>query len=180
MKLLRAAALGAGLLALLALLAAWQGPRFLDWDRYRGAVERVTSTGIGRPVQIAGPIRLALLPEAILRAGDVRVADTGDGASATIGELRIRVGLRALLTGRVEPQDLVLQDARMRLPWPLAGFALHGTPPPGGLHARVEDGTLLLGGAADFPGYRAICRRAGRKRRCRHPAWPPYSAGLGA
>ncbi len=146
MKLLRAAALGAGLLALLALLAAWQGPRFLDWDRYRGAVERVTSTGIGRPVQIAGPIRLALLPEAILRAGDVRVADTGDGASATIGELRIRVGLRALLTGRVEPQDLVLQDARMRLPWPLAGFALHGTPPPGGLHARVEDGTLLLGG----------------------------------
>ena len=146
MRLLRVAALVTGVLVAAALLAAWQAPRFLDWDQYRATIERVASAGIGRPVLIAGPIRLSLLPEAVLRAGTVTVADTGDGAGASVGELRMRVGLRALLTGRIEPQDLVLQDARMRLPWPLAGLTPRGTPPPGGLHARVEDGTLLLGG----------------------------------
>ncbi len=142
-RLLIVPALLAALLGM-ALLAAWQAPRFLDWDRYRTTVERVASAGLGRPVRIAGPIRLSLLPQATLRARDVTVADTGDGAAAAVGELRMRVGLSALLTGRVEPQDLVLQDARMRLPWPPAGFTL-GTPPPGELHARVENGTLLLG-----------------------------------
>ena len=139
-------ALLAALLALV-LLAAWQAPRLLDWEQYRTTVERVASAGLGRPVRIAGPIRLSLLPRATLRAGDVTIADTGDGAAATVGELRMRVGLRALLTGRVEPRDLVLQGARIRLPWPLAGLTL-GAPPPGELHARVEDGTLLLGGLA--------------------------------
>ncbi len=146
MRLLRIAAAAFGLLLALALIAAWQVPRFLDWDRYRATIERVASAGIGRPVQITGPIRLSLLPEAILRAGDVTIADTGDGAAASVAELRIRVGLRALLTGRVEPQDLVFQGARISLPWPLAGFTLRGPPPPTGLHARLEDGTLLLGG----------------------------------
>ena len=146
MRLLRIAAAALGLLIALALLAVWQVPRFLDWDRYRATVERVASAEIGRPVQITGPIRLSLLPEAFLRAGDVTIADTGDGAGAAVAELRIRVGLRALLTGRVEPQDLVFQGARISLPWPLAGFTLRGTPPPTALHARVEDGTLLLGG----------------------------------
>lgn len=125
-------------------LAALQGPRFTDWNRYRDTVERVASAGLGRPVRIAGPIRLSLLPQATLRAGDVTIADTGDGASASVGELRMRVGLGALLTGRVEPQDLVLQGARMRLPWPMAGFAPRLFP-GGALHARVEDGTLRVG-----------------------------------
>ena len=145
MRLLRIVAALLGGLIVVALLAAWQGPRFLDWDQYRTTIARVASAGLGRPVVIAGRIGLSLLPEAVLRAGDVTIADTGDGASATVAELRLRVGLSALLTGRVEPQDLVLQDARMRLPWPLAGFTLQGTPPPQGLHARVENGTLLLG-----------------------------------
>ncbi len=148
MRRLGVAALLAGGLAALLLLAAWQVPPLLDWDRYRATIERVAAAGIGRPVRIAGPIRLSLLPAVVLHAGDVTVADTGDGAVAAVRELRMRVGLRALLTGRVEPQDLVLHGARMRLPWPPAGFTLRGTPPPGGLHARVEDGTLLLGGLA--------------------------------
>ena len=146
MRLLRTITLVLGGLAALALVALWQVPRFLDWDRYRTTIERVASAGLGRPVQIAGPIGLSLLPEAVLRAGNVTIADTGDGAGASVAELRMRVALQALLTGRVEAQDLVLHGARMRLPWPLAGFTLRGTPPPGGLHARVEDGTIMLGG----------------------------------
>ena len=143
MRLLRVAPVLLGLLIGLALIAAWQLPRFLDWDHYRATVESVASAGLGRPVQIAGPIRLSLLPQATLRAREVSIGDV-----ATVGELRMRVGLSALLTGRVEPQDLVLQDAQIRLPWPLAGFTLRGTPPEAGLHVRVENGTLMIGGLA--------------------------------
>ena len=146
MRLLRITPVLLAVLIALALVAAWQVPRFLDWDHYRATVESVASAGLGRPVLIAGPIRLSLLPEATLRARDVTIADIGNGA--TVGELRMRVGLSALLTGRVEPQDLVLQDANIRLPWPLVGFTLRGTPPPAGLHARVENGTLRIGGLA--------------------------------
>jgi hypothetical protein len=145
-RLLRITPVLLAVLIALALVAAWQVPRFLDWDHYRATVESVASAGLGRPVQIAGPIRLSLLPQATLRARDVTIADIGDGA--TVGELRMRVGLSALLTGRVEPQDLVLQDANISLPWPLAGFTLRGTPPPAGLHARMENGTLRIGGLA--------------------------------
>ena len=135
-------------LLLAAGLAVWQIPQMLDWNRYRAAIESVVAAGLGRPVRIAGPIRLSLLPQATLIAGDVFIGDTGDGAAATVGELRLRVALSPLLTGRVEPQDLVLHGAIMRLPWPLAGFTLLGTAVPAGLHARLEDGTLRIGGLA--------------------------------
>ena len=146
-RLLRIAALGACVLGALALLAAWQVPRFLDWDRYRATIERVASAGVGRPVQIAGPIRLALLPQAVLRAGDVTVADTGDGAGATVGELRMRVGLQRVAD---RPDRTAGPGAARRPDAPaLAACRLRAArvqPPPGGLHARVEDGTLQLGG----------------------------------
>ena len=102
--------------------AAWIVPRVLDWGQYRAAVEAVASAGLGRPVRIAGPIRLSLLPEATLVAGDVTVPDTGDGASATAAQLRLRVALGALLAGRIEPQDLALRGVQMRLPWPLTAL----------------------------------------------------------
>ncbi len=130
----------------LTVAAAWFVPRFLDWGQYRAAVEAVASAGLGRPVRIAGPIRLSLLPEATLVAGDVTLPDTGDGASATASQLRLRVALGALMAGRIEPQDLVLRSAHMRLPWPLTALVSVGLVAPAGLHARVEDSTLAIGG----------------------------------
>ena len=128
------------------LTAAWVLPRVLDWGQYRAAVEAVASAGLGRPVRIAGPIRLSLLPEATLVAGDVTLPDTGDGASATAAQLRLRVALGPLLAGRIEPQDLALRGARMRLPWPLTPLVSNRLVAPAGLHARLEDGTLAIGG----------------------------------
>ncbi len=90
----------------------------------------------------------------------------------------MRVGLRALLTGRVEPQDLVLHGARMRLPWPLAGFTLRGDPAPGGLHARVEDGTLTVGGlpiTAISGEVSPAGRRGAVRLGPRHRAGPPLA-----
>ena len=135
-----------GLSLTLTLVAAVVLPRVLDWGQYRAAVEAVASAGLGRPVRIAGPIRLSLLPEATLVAGDVTLADLGHGASASASQLRLRVALGPLLAGRIEPQDLVLRRAHLRLPWPLAAPVSLGLAPAAGLHARVEDGTLAVGG----------------------------------
>ena len=129
-----------------AVAAAWFVPRFLDWGQYRATVEAVASAGLGRPVRIAGPITLSLLPQATLVAGDVTLPDIGDGASAVAAQLRLQVALGALLAGRIEPRDLELRQPHMRLPWPLTALVSGaGTPPPG-LHARVEGGTLAIGG----------------------------------
>ncbi|WP_158742097.1 AsmA family protein [Acidisphaera sp. L21] len=151
---LRAVAAIVVVVAGLAIIAAWFGPRFLDWGQYRTTVEAVASAALGRPVRIAGPIRLSLLPQATLVAGDVTLADTGDGASATAAQLRLRVALSALLSGRIEPEDLVLRGPHMRLPWPLTTLVTDASAPPPGLHARVEDGTLAVGGLmmADISG----------------------------
>ena len=130
----------------LTLLAAWLVPPLLDWDAYRGTVAAIASAGLGRPVRIDGPIRLSLLPRAELHAGNVVLASTGDGASATVAEMRLRVALGPLIAGRVEPLELVLHRPAMRLPWPLAAFTLRGA--PAGLHARVESGTLTIGALA--------------------------------
>ncbi len=135
-------------LLVLAIVAAWWLPRLLDWDEYRQNVAAIVSAGLGRPVRIKGPIRLSLLPGAILRAGDIMIADTGDGASATASSMQLRVGLAALLAGQVHPRELVLQGAHMHLPWPISARFLREGRPTAGLHAQVEDSTLDIGGFA--------------------------------
>ena len=148
MRALRLAAITLASLLVLAVLTAWLLPRFLDWDDYRQTIAAVVSTGLGRPVQIRGPIRLSLLPHVALRAGSVSIADTGDGASATTSEMRLRISFTALLAGQVHPRELVLQGAHMHLPWPLSARFLREGRPAAGLHAEIEDGTLDLGGLA--------------------------------
>jgi hypothetical protein len=134
-------------LVVLALFAAWLAPRVLDWNRYRAGIASIAADTLGRPVQIAGPVSLTLLPRPVLVAARVTLPDTGDGSSADVAELRLQVGLGSLLTGRLEAEDLALYGARMRLPWPFRPGALQQHPPNwlSGLHARVEDGTLLVG-----------------------------------
>ncbi len=145
---LRLRLLSAAVAALLAaaLLAAWLVPPLLDWDRYRGTVAAIASAGLGRPVRIDGPIQLSLLPQATLRARDVALADTGDGARASAREIRLRVALGPLLAGRVEPLELALYRPSLVLPWPVGVAAPANL--PAGLRARVEGGTLTIGGFA--------------------------------
>ena len=148
MRALRLGGVTLAALLALAVLAAWLLPRFLDWDEYRQTIAAIVSAGLGRPVRIEGPIRLSLLPQATLRAGDVAIADTGDGASGTAAEMQLRVELLALLAGQVHPQELVLQGAHMHLPWPLSGRFLREGRPVAGLHAEIQDSTLDIGGLA--------------------------------
>ena len=156
MRLLRILAGAIAALLVLALVAAWLAPRFLDWNRYRGAIAGIATSSLGRTVQITGPVSLTLLPRPVLVASGVELPDTGDGSSADVAELRLQVGVGSLLSGRLDAEDLTLRGARMRLPWPLRAGALQQRPPQWltGIRARVEDGTLLVGGLtiADIAG----------------------------
>lgn len=140
------AGLGAAII-LLAVLAAWQLPPRLDWNRYRGAIAAFASARLGRQVSIGGQVRLLLLPEAVLVADRVKLADRGDGVSAVIGALRLRISIGALLRGRVLPRRLELDGPVVTLPWPLPREAAPPVPAGlvGGFTASVEGGSLRLG-----------------------------------
>jgi len=150
MRVLRAVVVVLASVLVVAVLAAWLAPRFLDWDHYRDTIANVASAGLGRPVKISGPVRLSLLPQPVLTAARVSIADNGDGVSSTVQEMRLSVALGALLAGRVEVRDLMLHGAMIRLPWPPGAGVLQQRPPNWltRLHARVEASTLLVGGLA--------------------------------
>ena len=147
MRLLRTALLGLVLLLLLAVAAAWVLPGMLDWNGDRMLIAAYAGSAIGRPIRIDGPITLHLFPEPELTAARISVAGSDAGLGLTARELRLRVGLGALLQGRIDARALVLQSPELRLPWPL-DFRPSLARPPGwlaGLHARIEDGRLAIG-----------------------------------
>ena len=130
-----------------AVLAVLVLPGLLDWTRYRGTIEALASSSIGRLVRIEGGVSLSLLPQPVLTAERISVADTGDGLALAARQLRLRIGLGGLLSGRLDPRELTLRGAELRLPWPLAPGAL--TQPPAwlsDLQARVEDSQVQIGG----------------------------------
>ena len=68
----------AGAVLLLAVVAAVLVlPGTLDWNRYRDEIAALASRGIGRPVRINGNVSLSLLPQPVLTASGMTVADRG-------------------------------------------------------------------------------------------------------
>ena len=54
--------IGLAAILVVAVVAVWQVPQYLDWNRYRATLEALATTTLGRPVTIHGPITLNLLP----------------------------------------------------------------------------------------------------------------------
>ncbi len=129
------------------LLAAWVVPPLLDWSRFRTAIAAIAARNLGRPVVIGGEVRLRLLPEAVLTASDVTLADQGDGISGQVAALRLQVAILPLLTGRLALRDLVLSAPVLHLPMRLPDALAHPSRPlvPQAFAARVENGTLRIG-----------------------------------
>jgi hypothetical protein len=137
--------IGAALAALI-LAAAWLLPSVLDWNRYRDTVAALASDTLGRSVRIDGPIALTLLPRPMLTADRVSVPASATDIAVSVARLSVVVSLRALLSGRINARELVLQGADIRIPWPVnTTFA----PPRArlALSARIEGGRLTLGSA---------------------------------
>ncbi len=140
--------LAAGLLAVL-VAALWVAPRLLDWNNHRATIEALASASLGREVRIEGPISLNVLPEAALSAEGVRVVDAGDGIAITAQQLRLRVALAPLLTGKLDPRELELLSPQIAVPWPPARDARAVQPPDWltDLSARITDGRIHIGNA---------------------------------
>jgi hypothetical protein len=147
---LRVALAGAGLLLAVLVAAAWLLPPLTDWTARRADIAALSASRLGRSVTLDGPVRLTLLPEPVLEAQGVTLG--GEGEDVTLGAraLRIRLDLGALLTGRIEPREIVLIGADIRLPWPPPPFAALFLPADwaGRLDIRIEESSLRLGGLA--------------------------------
>ncbi len=144
---IRAAALLLGGVIIACLLAAWLIPPLLDWNRYRTDIADLVSANLGRAVAIEGPISLSLLPEPVLTAERITVAAAHDGVTMAVAEMRVRLALMPLLSGRVDARELVLRGLDMRLPWPLQQDRLVLQTPTwlSSISARVESGRLSVG-----------------------------------
>jgi hypothetical protein len=145
--------LGAWLIGLAAILvvsvvAVWQVPQYLDWNRYRATLEALASTTLGRPVTIHGPITLNLLPQPVLTAAQVSIGgDAAADVSIRVEALRLRVALWPLLGGRVDARELVLRGPDLLVPWPAEPDALRRHAPAwlAAFSARIENGRLTVG-----------------------------------
>ncbi len=145
------AILWVGAASMVVLLAGiWAVPSLLDWNQHRGSIESLASSLLGRPVRIGGDVTLQLLPQPILNAARLEVDDTGDGVILKAQALRLRVALTPLLAGRIDAQELVIEGADLRLPWPPAPGALSQRTPAWltGLSARLERSRITVGTVA--------------------------------
>jgi uncharacterized protein involved in outer membrane biogenesis len=145
---LRFAAGGVALLVVLLLAAAWLLPAVTDWTARRADIAALSAARLGRSVTLDGPVRLALLPEPVLEAQGVTLGGDGEDIALGARALRIRLGLGALLAGRIEPREIVLIGADIRLPWPPPPVAALFLPADwaGRLDIRIEESSLRLGG----------------------------------
>ena len=141
------------LLPVLLLAALWFGPRLTDWNEHRDRLAILAAGRLGQPVMLTGPVKLALLPQPMLEAGGVTIGEAADdrdgGLSIQARALRLRLDLGALLRLRLEPREVVLVGAEIRLPWPPTS-AQSFRPPPWltGLRGRIEDSRITIGSVA--------------------------------
>ena len=60
-----------GVVAILAIAAAFVVPSFIPWGQYRDRLEAIAGETLGTPVRIGGDVSFSLLPQPRLRLGDV-------------------------------------------------------------------------------------------------------------
>jgi hypothetical protein len=140
--------IGLAAVLVVTVVAVWQVPQYLDWNRYRATLEALASTTLGRPVTIHGPITLNLLPQPVLTAAQVSIGgDAAADVSIRVEALRIRVALWPLLGGRVDARELVLRGADLLVPWPTPPTVLRRQAPAwlAAYSARIENGRLTVG-----------------------------------
>ncbi|WP_159994375.1 AsmA family protein [Roseomonas sp. 18066] len=136
------------LLPVLLLAALWYGPRFTDWNEHRDRLAILAAGRLGQRVTLAGPVQLTLLPQPMLEAGGVTIGGPDDDISVTARALRLRLDLPALLGFRLEPREVALVGAEVRLPWPpVPAGGQPFRPPPWltGLQGRIQDSRIIIG-----------------------------------
>ena len=97
-----------GVLAILALAAAFFVPSFIDWGAYRDRLASLAGEVIGAPVRIDGEVRFSLLPQPRLEFADV-AAGPADAPRFTVAGVVAEFSLIDFLRDRYTLTRLVLQ-----------------------------------------------------------------------
>jgi len=106
-----------GFVAVLLLLLL-AGPAVVDWSGTKREIAARLELALGRRVEIAGPLRVRLLPAPTVTVEGLSVADTPDAGPepmAEIAALRLRLKLWPLLGGEVVVDSLTLERPRLHL-----------------------------------------------------------------
>jgi len=96
-----------GVLAILAIAAAYLVPRFIQWGDYRDRMQAVASEVFGEPVEITGDIEFSLLPLPQLRFASVLVGQPG-APTITVESVEAQFSLIDFLRDRYLITRLVL------------------------------------------------------------------------
>jgi hypothetical protein len=122
-------------------------PAFVSSTAHRATIEALASSLIGRDVQIAGPLTLALLPAPQFIAADITITGRPD-QKITAQSLTLDIAVPALLRGQLRARSLTLQSADIEIPWPLPPGIAPVTPPGllTALHAQIANGSISVGG----------------------------------
>jgi len=156
--------IGLGVLIALVIAAIAALPWLLDTPAIKSYVTQVAAHSFGRPVRYAS-LSVSAFPLPAVRLKGFQVAEDpafGPGPFLTVGEGRIGIRLRPLLSGRVELADLTLDEPRIDLVEDAGGrlnLATLGAPAapgpvaPRGAGAR---GGSLPGGGLVFSSVRVV------------------------
>jgi len=148
--------IAAGVLAVL-LAALASVPWFLNTPAFEAYVSQTATHALGRPVKFES-LSIAAFPLPTVKLRGLEVADDpafGTGPFLTVGEGRLGIRVKPLLSGRVELANLTLEepkielveDARGRWNWASLGAAAPsaaGAPRSGGRVASPSAGAVLL------------------------------------
>jgi uncharacterized protein involved in outer membrane biogenesis len=97
-----------GFLLIVAFVAIFAAPLYMDWGAWRETIAAKLSDHLGAPVSIEGPIEARLLPQPWLSLRSVTVGAPGSPTSLHVEGVEGDLNLAALLRGDIEVTSLVL------------------------------------------------------------------------
>jgi len=106
-----------GLLVLL-VAAVLIGPVLIDWNQYKGDIQKQALNASGRELTINGDISITVLPSPALIVNNVLVANIQGAASENMMRLKhleVRIALAPLLAGRIEVERIKLVEPEIEL-----------------------------------------------------------------
>ncbi len=149
--------LGLAIALILALVTAIVAPLVIDWNHYRDPFEAEASRLTGMSVRINGSIDARLVPTPVITLHDVvagapRAAGTPEAEPLLrAGEIKLELGLSALLRGKIEATDAHLIEPEVHVGLDRSGAltvpALAPSSQPGAMaigRFSVENGRIVL------------------------------------
>lgn len=110
--------IGVGAVIVLLVAAVLIGPSLVDWNKYKGQIEKQVAELAGRQLVIGGDISIAVLPAPAVIANDITFSNDPRSEAPNmveLGSLEVRVALGPLFGGEVQVSKIVLIDPIVQL-----------------------------------------------------------------